>query len=142
MAATANANHMSYMDVFRRELSTLNPANQSEKRAAMRAGLALTFAEFDRLTRGNLIEAAQGKETHAGAEAVRFFASNLPGANLWYLKGAINHLFLHNIQEMLSPGYLSSMRSRAQREFGQSYYWEPGEASPDRLPNLSAAGGR
>lgn len=101
-----------------------------------------TFAEFDRLTRGNVIEAAQGKKTHFGAEAVRFFAGNLPGANLWYAKGVINHLLLHNIQEMLSPGYLSDMRTRARREFGQRFYWEPGESVPDRLPELSAAGGR
>lgn len=101
-----------------------------------------TFAEFDRLTRGNLLEAAQGKDTHAGGEAIRFFAGLTPGANLWYLKGALNHLFIHQIQEMASPGYLNRMESRAQREFGQHYWWGPGDTVPDRAPRLEAMGGR
>lgn len=101
-----------------------------------------TFAEFDRLTRGNLIEAAKGDETHAGGEAIRFFTGMTPGANLWYLKGALNHLFIHQIQEMASPGYLNRMESRAQREFGQHYWWGPGDAVPERAPRLEAMGGR
>lgn len=101
-----------------------------------------TFAEFDRLTRGNLIEAAQGKDTHAGGEAIRFFTGMTPGANLWYLKGALNHLFIHQIQEMASPGYLNRMKDRAEREFGQHYWWEPGDAVPERAPRLEAMGGR
>lgn len=102
-----------------------------------------TFAEFDRLTRGNLIEAAQGKDTHAGGEAIRFFSGLTPGANLWYLKGALNHLFIHQIQEMASPGYLNRMEARARREFKQHYWWGPGELTPGRAPNVGAAvGGR
>lgn len=101
-----------------------------------------TFAEFDRLTRGNLIEAAKRDETHAGGEAIRFFTGMTPGANLWYLKGALNHLFIHQIQEMASPGYLNRMESRAQREFGQHYWWGPGDAVPERAPRLEAMGGR
>lgn len=100
-----------------------------------------TFAEFDRLTRGNLIEAAQGKDTHAGAEAIRFFSGLAPGASLWYLKGALNHLFIHQIQEMASPGYLNRMQARAEREYKQHYWWNPGTTTPQRAPNLEAAGG-
>lgn len=101
-----------------------------------------TFAEFDRLTRGNLLEAAQGEPTHAGGEAIRFFSGLTPGANLWYLKGALNHLFIHQLQEMASPGYLNRMQDRAQREFGQHYWWEPGEAVPERAPRLEAMAGQ
>ena len=101
-----------------------------------------TFSEFDRLTRGNLIEASQGKSTHAGGEAIRFFSGMTPGANLWYLKGALNHLFIHQIQEMASPGYLNRMSARARREYGQHYWWEPGDVTPDRAPNLAAMAGR
>lgn len=100
-----------------------------------------TFAEFDRLTRGNIIEAAQGKDTHTGAEAIRFFSGLMPGANLWYLKGALNHLFIHQIQEMASPGYLNRMQARARREFGQHYWWGPGDAIPGRGPRLEAMAG-
>lgn len=95
------------------------------------------------LTQGNLVQIAQGKTANAGAELVRFAKSNMPGANLWYTKAALDHMVFHRLQEYFSPGYLSSMRSRANREFGQQFWWEPGEVAPDRPPNLAAAvGGR
>jgi len=100
------------------------------------AGLA---EDVLKLTQGNLMEAAQGKETNAGAETVRFVKSNTPGANLWYTKAALDHLFFHQLQEYFSPGYLRRMRKRSEREFGQRYWWEPGEAIPDRAPDLEAA---
>ena len=31
------------------------------------------------------------------------------------------------------------MTQRAQREFGQSYYWKPGETMPDRGPDVNKA---
>lgn len=89
------------------------------------------------LTHGNLMQAAEGKDTNAGAEMVRFAKSNLPGANLWYTKAALDHLIFHNVQEYFSPGYLAGMESRARKQ-GQAYWWEPGETSPDRAPDLEA----
>jgi hypothetical protein len=89
------------------------------------------------LTQGNLVQLAQGKETHAGAEAIRFIKGNTPGANLWYAKAALDHMVWNQAAEYLSPGYLSTMRSRARREFGQDYYWSPERTAPDRGPDLS-----
>lgn len=91
------------------------------------------------LTQGNIIQAAQNKDTHFGAEAVRFVKSNLPGASLWYAKAAFDHLIFHQLQEYFSPGYLRRMRQRAYKEFGQRYFWEPGEITPSRAPNPAAA---
>lgn len=90
------------------------------------------------LSQGNLMQMAQGKDAHFGAEAVKFVRGNLPGASLWYSKAALDHLIFHQLQEYFSPGYLATMRSRAQREFGQKYYWEPGDVTPERAPNLDA----
>ena len=89
------------------------------------------------LTQGNIIQGMMGKDTHAGAEALRFVKGNLPGANLWYAKAALDHMIFHELQELLSPGYLAQMRRRAAREFKQSYWWEPGDALPDRAPDFS-----
>lgn len=97
--------------------------------------------DFLNLTQGNLIEAAQGKKTHAGAEFVRFVKGNLPGASLWYAKAGLDHLIFHQLQEYFSPGYLAMMRSRSSREFGQKYWWEPGTLSPQRAPDIEAAVG-
>jgi len=66
---------------------------------------------------------------------------NTPGANLWYLKGALDHLIFHQLQEYFSPGYLRKMKQRSEREFGQKYWWEPGEPIPDRAPDMTAMAG-
>ena len=96
-------------------------------------------AEALDLTLGNGGEALKGKETHAGAEAVRFAKSHLPFLNLWYAKAAIDHAALQDLQEYLSPGYLSRMQQRAQADWGQSFWWQPGQGMPERGPDLGRA---
>jgi len=76
-----------------------------------------------------------------GADALRFAKSNAPFVNLWYARAAVDHMVMHNMQESLSPGYLRRMQRRAQKEYGQRYWWEPGDKLPDRAPNLEAAVG-
>ncbi len=100
-----------------------------------------TAFDLANITLGNLSEAVQGKDTKAGAEIVRFAKGNMPLVNLWYARAAIDRLFVHDLQESISPGYLSKMKSRAQSEFKQDYWWEPGEALPERAPDLEAAVG-
>ena len=87
----------------------------------------------------NAWESAKGKDTKAGAEAIRWTNSNLPYANLWQTKAAWDHWFIHNAQEAVNPGYLGRMRSRAMKDWNQDFYWAPGEAIPDRAPDLSKA---
>jgi hypothetical protein len=91
------------------------------------------------LSLGNLRQAIDGGETNAGAELARFSKQNMPLVNLWYAKAAIDHMFYHEMLEELSPGYLRRMRQRAQREFDQRFWWEPGEVMPDRAPDFEAA---
>lgn len=94
------------------------------------------------LTQGNLVQLSQGKDTHFGAEAVRFIKGNLPGANLWYTKAALDHMVFHQLQEYFSPGYLAKMQSRAQNEFGQTYFWKPGTGVDGmRAPDFANAVG-
>lgn len=85
----------------------------------------------------NLWEAAKGKDTHFRAEAVRWLNSQAPGVSLWQIRGAWDHWFLHNMQENLNPGYLSRMRSRAMQDWGQDFWWQPGEFAPERAPDFS-----
>lgn len=101
--------------------------------------VASTAEEALALTIGNAHELARGEDTHAGAEAVKFVKGNLPGANLWYTRAATDHLIFHQLQEYLSPGYLERMRARAENDFGQSFWWEPGEMAPSRAPDITAA---
>lgn len=90
----------------------------------------------------NIYEAAQGKDTHFGAEAIRTARGHLPYLNLWYGKAAVDHMGLHALQENLSPGYLSRMQQRARKDWNQEYWWKPGTGTPERAPDLTAAGGR
>ena len=101
-----------------------------------------SLADAWELTKGNFDEWNAGKDTHAGAEALRFAKGHLPYINLWYGKAALDHLLLHSLQENLSPGYLDRQRSKAQKDWEQGYWWNPGEVAPDRAPDLSAMGGR
>lgn len=90
----------------------------------------------------NVWQLAEGKDTHAAAEALRFAKSNTPLINLWYTRAAIDHAFLQQLQENLNPGYLSRMRARARKEWGTDFWWSPGEEMPERAPDMAGAFGR
>jgi hypothetical protein len=101
-------------------------SNQAGPLAALLGPVAGLTEEAFKLTQGNVVEAMQGKDTNIGAEAVRFVKGNTPGASLWYAKAALDHLIFHQMQEYFSPGYLAQMERRAQQEFGQTFWWQPG----------------
>ncbi|WP_223621171.1 hypothetical protein [Lysobacter sp. ESA13C] len=100
-------------------------------------GTAMDFAD---LTLGNAYRAAEGKKTDVGADAVRFARGNTPLVNLWYLRAAVDHMVLHDLQEQVSPGYLRRMRKRSRKEWGQDFWWAPGETLPDRAPDVGSDG--
>ena len=75
---------------------------------------------------------------------------HLPAINLWYAKLAIDQAMLNQMQEAISPGYLSKVRQRAHREWDASYWWKPqdsgilsdrGMEGPQRAPELTTAVG-
>ena len=83
----------------------------------------------------------EGDASNVGARLIQLGKGHIPGANLWYTKAATDHMIFHELQEYMSPGYLRRMERRAQRQFGQSFWWEPGGQAPRRGPNLGAAVG-
>lgn len=85
---------------------------------------------------------AEGKDPQVAAKAINIAKGFVPGQNLWFTKAATDHLIFQNAQEALNPGYLSGMQARTRREFGNDYWWTPGEALPDRAPNLENALGQ
>lgn len=122
---------------------TENPGDSTANAIKNIAGPSIGSA-FDlvgKLGVENVYQAAHGKDTHLGAESLRFGRSHLPYVGIWYAKAALDHAGLHALQELLSPGYLSRMRTRAQRDWDQSYWWNPGTGGPERAPDLGAAFG-
>lgn len=96
----------------------------------------------DDLTRGNILQAMKGEETDAGAELVKFARGYTPGSSLWYTKAATDRLVFHQMQEYFSPGYLARAKARARKDYGTSYWWDPGAApSEARAPDVANAVG-
>lgn len=75
--------------------------------------------------------------------AAKFARSQLPGGSLWYAKLAFDRLVTDQIREETDPDYRQAWRrmERFAREQGTQYYWAPGEAMPDRAPDLTAVAG-
>ncbi len=113
-------------------------ANGRSMVETMAGPVASTLAGIDAATRGNLIQLLQGKDPHFGAEMTKVVRGLTPGANLWYTKAALDHLIFQNLQEFYSPGYLARTRAKAQRDFGTTWWWAPGQGIDQaRAPNVA-----
>ena len=78
----------------------------------------------------------EGKETHLGAQTLQSVKGFVPANNVWYTKAALDHLVWQRLMEWASPGYLGNIRSKTLQEYGQDWWWEPGEVAPDRQPEM------
>lgn len=110
-----------------------------------RAFLGPTFgsaADLYELTKGNIDEAMAGKQTHLGAEAVRFARGHAPLVNLWYAKTALDNAGLHALQESLSPGYMARLKNKQRKDWRGEYWWQPGgDLAPERAPSFEQIAG-
>lgn len=97
------------------------------------------------LTVGNLAQLATGDDTNFGGELVRYLGNYTPFAgSIWYGSLAFERAVLNQIQHAIDPQADRRFRNqvrRWQRDFGQEFWWKPGESTPDRAPDLAAAGG-
>lgn len=101
-----------------------------------------TAADLYDLTKGNADEALAGKDTHIGAESFRFARGHLPLVSLWYARAALDHAGLQAMQEAMSPGYLSRVRNKQRKDWGGSWWWEPGASFDEmRAPDWQAVAG-
>lgn len=98
-----------------------------------------------KLTAGNLYELATGEDTKFASETVKFVQRYAPGSSLWYSRLAMERMLFDQLQLMADPNAKSKMRrteTKYRNEFGQRYWWAPGETEPDRAPDIGAAFGR
>jgi hypothetical protein len=96
------------------------------------------------LTIGNVFELAMRKETNFGKESVNFFGRYLPGNSLWYARLGFERSVLDRLREWADPEASQKFREierKRQREYGQEYFWRPGELTPERSPNIQAVTG-
>jgi hypothetical protein len=82
--------------------------------------------------------------TQRPGKALRqFIQNNLPGSTLWYARLAFQREVLDKLQQEIDPRYYDSfdrMEKFAQQQ-GTRYWWRPGQAQPDRAPDLHRATG-
>ena len=110
-------------------------------------GLAETVAgpvvglanDIKNLTIGNVIEAAKGEDTNIASEAIRFAGRYTPGSTLWYTRLGLERLVIDQLQMMADPKARSKLRrleGRYRTDYGQKYWWRPGETEPRRAPDM------
>jgi hypothetical protein len=123
--------------------SSATQTSQTGPIAALMGPIAGSVEELYKLTLGNAYKEAQDKKVNWGGDLVRFIKGNIPGASLWYLKAALDHVIFQQAQEYFSPGYLARMERRTRQEFGQDYWWSPGAGvNGMRAPRLERALGK
>jgi hypothetical protein len=68
--------------------------------------------------------ASGGDDPFSAAQAFSFLYGNVPGANLFWVKPAMDYLWINSLRELLSPGYLRRQATTRRREYGQEL-WHP-----------------
>lgn len=91
------------------------------------------------LTFGNLVQGLQGEETNIGRETIQFFGRNMPGSSAFYLRLAYERAILDQLTLMADPKARRRFRrieKSRMKDYGQEYWWRPGQVTPDRPPNV------
>ena len=60
-----------------------------------------------------------------GPDALNLVKSNIPFANLFYTKAALDYMVFYHMQEMMRPGYLRRMEQTLKREYDQDMWMPP-----------------
>jgi hypothetical protein len=97
------------------------------------------FTDLKNLTIGNLVEAAEGEDTKAGAEALNFVYRHMT-PKPFYMKLATERMLIDQLQKAVDPRAYERFRRMQRnryRDYGQEYFWRPGEQLPDRLPQYT-----
>lgn len=66
-----------------------------------------------------------GGDEDLRGDTLRLVKSNIPFANLFYTKAAMDYLVWYHLQEMINPGYLRRAERRVKREQNQEYWLPP-----------------
>lgn len=88
---------------------------------------------------GDLMQTIAGNKELSGKTLAQHVKAWTPGSSLWFSKIATDRLIFDQIQTMIDPNYrqtFSRYEKRMKKEFGQSFWWRPGETLPARGPNI------
>lgn len=88
---------------------------------------------------GDLAQTITGNKKVSGKTLAQHMKAWTPGSSLWYSKLATDRLVFDGIQSMMDPDYRSSFsryERRMKKDFGQTFWWAPGDSAPERGPRL------
>ena len=80
---------------------------------------------------GDLLQSMADNKELNGKTLANHLKAWTPGSSLWYTKAATDRLIFDNIQAMIDPNYRASFKryeQRMKKEFGQTFWWAPGDA--------------
>jgi hypothetical protein len=85
---------------------------------------------FGTLTQAGRILAnmREGEFDNAASGAVGFAAREVLPTNIFYMKLALDHLFIYELQEAVNPGYLRRLERRVERDNDQTWWLPPTDA--------------
>lgn len=112
--------------------------------AATLAGPVASLAEsvFGDFVVGNLQRSAKGEPTHLAGDALYLAARYLPGQSLWmgrlaFQRGVVDQLAL--MIDDRAPQRFARVEAEAQKNYGQRFWWRPGQVEPSRAPDLGGS---
>jgi hypothetical protein len=117
-------------------------SNRYDNNALVTAlGPGASFAEdTGQLLLGNFAGVLRGDNTTVGKDVTRMLRMYTP--DVWYTRLAMDRLIWDQLQYFIDPDANKSwgrMMRKQLKEREQESWWESGELSPERLPNLGAA---
>lgn len=78
-------------------------------------------------------------ESSTAAKAVEWAKRYTPGTSLWWARLALERQVFDRLQEIADPNAYRKRQSNMRKqetERGNSYWWAPGQRTPDRLPQF------
>lgn len=127
LAALAQGGGFGILGDFLFGQASRNGQNAAETLLGPVVGTGLQLMDL----KGKMTAAAEGDrraQKDLGPEALRVITDNTPFVNMFYVRTALNYLFLWRLQEMLNPGYQRRRERRIQRETGQTMWLSPAQA--------------
>ncbi|MFP5078618.1 hypothetical protein ACLE20_15035 [Rhizobium sp. YIM 134829] len=88
---------------------------------------------------GDFMQSVAGNKEMTGKMLAQHVKAWTPGSSLWFAKIATDRLLFDNVQAMVDPNYrrtFARYERRMKKEFGQSFWWAPGDSLPKRSPKL------
>ena len=122
--------------------SDLSRYGNSLTKTIMGPGFGL-LDDTGRLVGGTIRNLVSGKDTNISADMIQFLRRYTPGSSVWFIRGIYERAILDQLMQMADPKayrkFKKSMKKR-KTEYGQSYWWKQGKASPESAPDMTQTG--